>query len=123
MYTVGQKLFYAPSKHYRRTPPHEVTVTAVGRKWVTIEMDSATRRTMRFESTDKRMVLDGGQHSSPGRCYLNREYYEAEQAVDARWRSFAKWIEAHRGEAPHGMTVERIEQAETLLKVYEEATP
>lgn len=122
MLTIGQKLYYVPSNRFRHTNPHEVTVTATGRKWVTIEIDSVTKRTMRFESTDTRMYLDGGQHSSLGRCYLSKEDYETEQAINARWRSFAKWIECHRGDAPHGVTIERIEQAEALLKVYQEVT-
>ena len=83
MLTIGQKLFYVPANRYRRTEPHEVTVTAVGRKWVVFKDGNITER---FAITDKCMMVDGGEYQSPGRCYLSKEDYETEQALTARWR-------------------------------------
>jgi hypothetical protein len=78
MYTIGQKLYCVPAtKPLLWSPPLNVTITAIGRKWVTISHGGIAGR---FLLADKYMTLDGGKYRSPGRCYLSREDYEAEQA-------------------------------------------
>lgn len=110
---VGQKLYYVPANRYRRTSPTEVTVAAVGRKWVTFRDGSITQR---FALTDARMVVDCGQHLSPGRCYIDKDAYETEQAMDRRWNELVKWVDRHKWGPPAGMTVERIDQAIAVLQ-------
>lgn len=110
---VGQKLYYVPANRYRRTSSNEVTVTAVGRKWVTFKDGSVVER---FALADPRMEIDGGDYQSPGRCYLSKDAYESEQALGRRWNELVKWVERHKWPPPSGMTVERIDQAIAVLQ-------
>ena len=113
MITVGQKLYYVPANRYRRVDPTEVTVTAVGRKWVTFKDGSITER---FALADPRMEVDGGEYESPGRCYISKDAYESEQVLTRRWNELVKWVDRHKWGAPSGMTVERIDQAIAVLQ-------
>ena len=74
---IGQKLWFVPSSRHRTE--YEVTVTKIGRKWITIGHD-------RFDADS--MWLDGGRYSSPGRVWLTRTDWEARKARDALWNTF-----------------------------------
>ena len=105
---VGQKLWYVPSYGYRRDG-HEVTVEKIGRRWVTLagncgRIDKGT------------LFLDGGQYTSPGRCWLSREAYEESKAIEAAnvggYRSGL-----HTVRVEPGVTLADIQAAAALLRV------
>ncbi len=98
---VGQTLWWVP----RHGAPCDVTVTKVGRKWVTL---SNYRRVL----ADTLMV----EADSQTRCYLDRTAHEADMALGAVWREFLRQLNpSYR--APPGMTIERIQQAAELLGI------
>lgn len=101
---VGQKLWYVPSD--KRGQPHAVTVLKVGRKWA--DLDYARRRI-----SIKTLRADGGQYSSPGRCYLSQAEYEAEVALDKAWTKFRDLV-YHRSRKPD-IRISQIENAARAL--------
>lgn len=73
---VGDELYCVPK--YRLGDPRTVTVEKIGRKWATLAKREGRIRLSNW-------ILDGGQLSSPGRCYENEEeYQEYERRKDAR---------------------------------------
>lgn len=105
-FTVGQKFYFVPDTTVsgRRTPTW-VTVTQVGRKWIT------TDQGMRFDPLT--LQVDGGQYSSPGRMYVNREEHEARVLVHTSWRHLVHDMQTRR--APNTVSAEDIERARKLL--------
>lgn len=105
MLTVGQKLWCVPSQ--RRGSPHEVTVEKVGRKWAYIgysdRIDVET------------LVMDGGQYSSPGTCYVSQKAYKDEIKLIQIWNAFRRLVDHHH--IPKGITVERIQEAQKILGI------
>lgn len=108
-FTVGQKLWYVPGSE-RRGTPHLVTITAVGRKWISLDDGY-----YRFEKADATMRIDGGNYMSPGRCYRSQEAWQVETALKAAWKKFREDIIYETNVAPSGMTLERIEEARRIL--------
>jgi hypothetical protein len=102
--TVGQTLWYVP-RELRFQKPSEVTVQKIGRKWAQVDY--------RLRIDVQTLIADGGDYSSPGRCYLSREEYEAELARRDAWRDFCKLLRWSR--QPRAATIEAIEQAQILL--------
>ena len=105
---VGQKLWYVPSYGYRRDG-HEVTVEKIGHRWATLAGN--------WGRIDKDTLwLDGGQHSSPGRCWLSREAYEESKAIEAAMRRLQEQIRYGRVVEPD-VTLADIQAAAALLRV------
>ena len=74
-------------------------MTKIGRKWAALD---------NYERIDvNTLIADGGKYSSPGRCYITREAFEAEQALEEAWHDFQRRVSYV---VPPGMTVERIAQ-------------
>lgn len=69
MYTEGQTLWLVPSRYRHSGEPREVTITKVGRKWLTLNNG--------YRAAVDGLALDGGEYSSPGVCYLTREAWGA----------------------------------------------
>lgn len=86
---VGQRLWYVPRE---RGQPHEVTVGKVG------------------------LHIDGGEYSSPGRCYLSREEWEVEDATRRAWNGLRVEV-TNRPPAPEGVSPEAIREAAALLRL------
>lgn len=103
-YLPGQTLWYVPNWISAYNQPREVTVDAVGSKWVKCG-------TFRFDRESG--SVDGGRDSSPGRVYASREEYERIVSVQAAWSDFVKSLSAWF--VPSGMTIEKIETAKVLL--------
>lgn len=79
--TVGQKLWWVgvwSRVGVTAESGREVTITSVGRKWAGID-----RPDTRVDIHS--LVADGGEYSSPGRCYLSREDYEREYILRREW--------------------------------------
>ena len=104
---VGQTLWYVPSYGYRRDG-HEVSVEKIGRRWATLAGN--------WGRIDKDTLwLDGGQHSSLGRCWLSREAWEESKAIEAAIRRLEGKIRYGRVEP--GVTLADIQAAAALLRV------
>lgn len=111
-YEIGQKLYRVPHDRRYLANAHEVTITAIGRKWLTVKELSWTRE----ERVDKETLLvDGGQYSSPAKCYLSKQHYESQLALDNAWRDFVELVHRGRVSVPQGVTLEVIEQVKRLL--------
>lgn len=110
MLTVGQKLWFVRSgRNGRSGDGMEVIVEKVGRKWAEI---SAGAPRIDIES----LVADGGQYTSPGRCYLSEVAYDEIVSLTKAWRDFAQRIgNMQYGSAPVGVTHEAIARAADAL--------
>jgi len=75
---VGQKLWYVP-RATRLGKPEHVSITKIGRKWAYI----GGRRNTRVDI--ETLIVDGGDFSSPGRCYLSEAYYEDSVVCQSAW--------------------------------------
>lgn len=106
-YEIGQKLWYVSNDKRYQKHAHEVTITAIGRKWLTINDK---------ERVDKNTLsVDGGQYSSPATCFLSQQVYENKVALDDAWTEFIDLTRSHQWRTPDGVTIETIRQAKQLL--------
>lgn len=101
-YQVGQTLWFVPSGRWEK--PGEITIEAVGRKWLTCGRYRLDKETLR---------ADGGQYSSPGRAWLNKGAHDAEIALNEGWNDFAKKISIWN--KPKGLTLEKLAQINALV--------
>lgn len=108
MYIEGQKLWMVPHQRYIGEP-REVTITKVGRKWLTL--DSGHRA-----AVDGLALDGGGGYSSPGVCYLTREAWEADKALNDAWDKLRKDVELVR-RVPNAIAVQDIYDARKLLRL------
>src|SRR5215467_6214163 len=101
-FTVGQQLWYVPSRKYAR--PEYVEVEKIGRVWITLRGgDRIDRQTL---------LADGRGYASPGQCYFSKEDYEREVALDTAWGSLRRAIDRGR---PKHLTLEQILQTHRML--------
>jgi hypothetical protein len=104
---VGQILWYVPAD-MRWSKPREVTITKIGRKWITLG---------NFGRIDiKTLHVDAGAYSSPGRCYLSQEDYETERSADAAWHELREAI-GRLYRRPSNLPISAIRQAAALLGI------
>lgn len=106
---VGDKLWYRAydARSDAARLGREVTVNWIGRKWAAIDHG---------ERVDiKSMAVDGGQYSSPGRCYLSEAHYIAETARACTWHRLAQAV--YRGRVPDHVTEAAINKAAELLGI------
>jgi hypothetical protein len=90
--------------------PREVTVAKIGHKWITLE----GRRPIRIDR--KTMYADGGVYTSPGRCYLSKAEYEAEERRRDRWRLIANRA-GNIWNKPDHITDADLDDLERILRV------
>lgn len=104
---VGQTLVYE-SRDRRYGPVYETKVTKIGRKWVTLDnghrINPAT------------LWADGGQYSSPGRCWLSHKDREAYLARAEAWRRLSVYVHGHLS-PPENVTADNIELAGTMIGI------
>lgn len=107
---VGQKLWYVRTS-YGTLPieGREVTITKIGHKWAALD-----RGTHRIDI--KTLWVDGAGFASPGRCWLNREAWEANERILNAWNALRRAIEARRS-PPEAVTLDQIQHAATMLHV------
>lgn len=110
---VGQKLWYIRYGWLGGTPDnlpgHEVTIESIARKWATLKECEHPR-------IDKiTLEADGGEYSSPGRCYLSQAAYVSHAEVTRLWNGFVAQI--NRSRLPPGVTAEQIRQAAELVGI------
>ncbi len=88
-----------------------VTVSTVGRKWISLANGS------RFLRDDPRMGLDGHGHSSSGRCYITAEEFHRERAFNKAWAELGRWVSDCRWSRPKDITLENLEAALVALGI------
>lgn len=103
-YEVGQSLWWVPAQ--RRGTPHAVNIKAVGRKW--LQLDNHERVDI------KTLFADGGDYSSPGRCYLSEEAWRADVALCVAWDELRLTMSRHYV-PPDGVTMSQIQNARRSL--------
>ncbi len=97
---VGQELWFV-HRERRSGAPFATKGTRVGRKWA--QLDS------HYKIDIVTLVADGGQYASPGRCWLNKEAWEAEAKRDETWWKLRRKVE-YGWHAPPHLSIEQIEQ-------------
>lgn len=100
----GQKLWYVPTDG--RDKPHEITVGKVGRRWA----ETGYRLRIDVETLE----ADGGKYSSPGRCWITREAWQAEQSRQAAWSDLKEKMN-RSWSAPDGVSIDAIHKARAFL--------
>ena len=105
MFTVGQELFASFGRN-RHKNECTMTISKVGRKW--LELDDG-----RYRANIETLDIDGGQDSSPGKCYVSKQDYDDEVALTEAWASLTRHFPLYS--KPKHVTVEDIEQAKKLL--------
>lgn len=103
----GQQLWFVYADSRRRLPGH-VRVKTAGRKWATL--DNHQRVCVRT------LAADGGKYSSPGRAYLAKEDWLAEQSLSREWSAFARAV-SRQWSPPAGLTPNAIRDAAQMLHV------
>lgn len=107
MYHVGQRLWFVPEQRWNGQP-RELTITKIGRKWITLNDD--------HRASIENLIVDGDGYSSPGRCYVDQVAYEEEKALNEAWTAFRQDTDRMR-RTPELVTIESIQQARKLLGV------
>lgn len=103
---VGQTLWYVPDRQ-RWSDPCEVTIEKIGRKWATLQGH--------YGRVDiETLCIDGGRYSSPGSCYISKEAYEAQVALNRAWAAFRKSVDRQHA-PPSDCTMHKIEAAAASL--------
>lgn len=106
MLSVGQRLWYVPSQHRWQSASY-VTVKKGGRKWAELERGFSR---IALDS----LYADGGQYSSPGRCYLSKEEHDQEVERQTAWSSLKRRLDAQY-RCPDGVDSEDIRKVYSLL--------
>lgn len=84
---------------------HDVVVTQVGRKYVTLSNN--------YKMIVENMLLDGKGYTSPGQCYLDQAHYERTTGRKIAWTQLGR--DVMNGYAPEGVTFADIQAARKLL--------
>lgn len=103
---VGQKLWFEPYRRFRNAC--EVEVEKIGRKW-------ATLADQKGRINKETLVMDGGEYSLPGRCWLSREECERARETVRLWQNFKRKLDRTSDVPPIAADV--IRQAAELLGV------
>lgn len=98
--TVGQELWFV-HREDRSGAPRTVTVTKVGRKWASIDYWG-----LRVDINT--LVAQGNGYASPGRCWINREAWDAELEREAAWSKLRKYVD-RAWRPPAGLSKDQIE--------------
>lgn len=107
MTIAGQELWYVPSDRRFDKNGSAVTVTKVGRKWLSLSNGE------RIEADT--LVADGRGYAAPGRCWLSEDHWLAEVSRRAAWNDLRALLERQYA-APDGLSEVEIRQAWTILQ-------
>lgn len=91
----------------RSRGPREVSVVKVGRKWAEIDI-----RGYRIDKDS--LFIDGHGYTSPGRCYLSRDEFEASDMLEKSWSQIRGFID-RQYRVPDGLTLEKVQEIARLL--------
>lgn len=86
-FKTGQEMIFEYADHGRtRGTTETVTITAVGRKWLTLSN--------RLRINAETLIADWNGYSSPGRCYLSESDRNEALARRAAWSELRSKISA-----------------------------
>lgn len=106
---IGQTLWFVGERSgSKRGRSGDVTVTAVGRKWMEIEGCFSGR--VELET----MKADGQGFTSPGRCYLSKQDWLDKDGARLAWNALRSSMPLT---CPDGLSHETIAQAAKLLRL------
>lgn len=89
MLEVGQELWYVPAdSRFVASQSRSVRVEKIGRKWASLNTQ--------YRIDINTLWADGGQYSSPGRCWLSRDAWLAEQRRHALWDRLWNLVDRYR---------------------------
>jgi len=80
----------------------------MGRKWLYLHNH--------LRADSETLVVDGGEYSSPGKCYVSKEAREAELALLLAWDAFQVNVRNSYA-APRGISLEAIAKASEILNL------
>jgi hypothetical protein len=75
IFELGMSFFFVPNER-RHTSDRHVTVSKIGRRWVTLSDGNRFDRT-----SDNWRIVDGGGYSSPGRLWDSEQQFKDSQKV------------------------------------------
>lgn len=109
---VGQTVFLVFDDVYNRRsgtiPTREVTIKSIGRKWASYGAWKGDRFDIENGS------IDGGNYTSPGRAWINREAYEEHTSLYELYAEFSRCV----GRFPQkGVTEDNIREAARMLGI------
>lgn len=104
MFEVGQEVFVVMKN--RRSLGGLRRIEKVGRRWITIKGGD------RFDKGT--MLLDGGNHSSPGRVYLSEDEYRQQVLRSKAWNNLRYKVD-RQFRPIEGVTIEAMQEAARLL--------
>tara|TARA_R110000868_G_scaffold236522_2_gene490554 strand:- start:679 stop:1029 length:351 start_codon:yes stop_codon:yes gene_type:complete len=107
---VGDMLWMVESRRGGLNGGRTVTVTKIGRKWATLDFPSW--RPYRIDMETWR--VDGGEYSSPARCYASEEVFQQTVRLDASWR---RLVERLPYSPPPGIDQAWIDEAMVRLGI------
>ena len=103
---VGDKFWFQPNERRSWISAQEATVTAVGRKWLTLDIG----RDMRADKLT--LAIDGRGRTAPGRLWPSQADYEAEQDRQTALHGLRRYMESF---ASRELTLEQINAANAIF--------
>lgn len=101
---VGQRLYYVGRHKHER--PSWVTIEKVGSRWAYL----SNRKRIDIDT----FYADGGNYSSPGRCYWSQDEYERGLHECLVWSELQRRFPLGK---PDNITVEQIHQIAAMLDI------
>jgi len=115
-FTVGQTAYFSSARNWTREGPplQEVTVTKIGRKYVTVKSGWWERQFAPTGSTrDDRCLVEKVDYGAPGLLYKTREAYEEQRELESlrNWlRKAADWNTVNK------YTLEQLREIKAILE-------
>lgn len=72
-FEIGQQLYFVPNPFANDKQKRLLTIEKVGNRWLTLSNG--------YRADKDTLEADGGNYSSPGRCWLSQQEYDAAVAV------------------------------------------
>lgn len=114
-FTVGEIAYFYEGYNWKHEeiPLREVTVTKIGRKYVTTKCSWAERRfAPSFNSRSERYLVEKVEYGSPGLLFATREEYEEQKELESlrSWlRKATDWSEINK------YTLEQLRSVKKVL--------
>lgn len=104
----GQELVYVPCRIGNQSAREHrvVRVVKTGHKWIYISNGQRICR--------QSLRADGGNYSSPGRCYWSLEDYQKERDTITAWDALKTSVRNQQS-VPAGLTSDQIQRAMKML--------
>ena len=104
-FKADQELYFVPTY----SEPKIVTITKVGRKFLTVKLVSREYRV--YIDT---LIVDGNGYNSPGRCYLSKEEHDKQRYVKDLWDSIRDKFNTFS--LPDWATVDNLSKIKELIE-------